>query len=349
LGFEVRLQEHLFEDEVPFDSCHASTLIVLPDGHILAAWFGGTREGADDVAIWLSRRDEDGWKEPVKIADEASEPHWNPVLFRDGEGKVWLFYKVGKEIRSWRTMYRVSEDNGRTWSETAILVEGDSGGRGPVKNKPIILQDGTWVAPASIELDTWEAFADLSYDNGKTWTTGNKITLPQAQAAAGSDAVPTVTAAEADTPVPPVPAASFQGIGVIQPAVWESEPGQVHMLLRSTIGLTCRSDSKDNGKTWTDAYATDLPNNNSGLDLVRLDSGVLAVVYNPVAQNWGKRTPIVISLSRDNGSTWGETFVLEDAPGEYSYPAIVAAGDEVYVTYTWKRKRIAFWRLAVTS
>ena len=32
---------------------------------------------------------------------------------------------------------------------------------------------------------------------------------------------------------------------------------------------------------------------------------------------------------------------LEDAPGEYSYPALIQARDgRVHVTYTWRRERI---------
>ncbi|WP_052737040.1 exo-alpha-sialidase [Paenibacillus algorifonticola] len=64
------------------------------------------------------------------------------------------------------------------------------------------------------------------------------------------------------------------------------------------------------------------------------------------------------SDSNDDGRTWCQAYptplpnnnsgidvVLEDEPGEYSYPAIVSSGDELYVTYTWKRERIAFWKL----
>jgi predicted neuraminidase len=320
----MKLQEFVFESGASFESCHASTLVVLPDGGILAAWFAGTLEGADDVAIWMSLRKEGHWKAPVKVADEEGQPHWNPVLFQDGSGKVWLFYKVGKKIDSWRTMYLVSDDNGRTWSSPDILVQGDSGGRGPVKNKPIVLHDGTWAAPASYELHAWEAFVDLSPDEGKTWAVSEFIALR--------------------SPEHPV-----RGKGVIQPALWESEPGKVHMLLRSSAGSIYRSDSGDGGKTWTDAYTTGLPNNNSGIDLVRMDNGDLVLVYNPIGENWGQRTPIVISLSRDNGATWGETLVLEDEPGEYSYPAIVSVGREVFVTYTWRREKIAFRKLLVTG
>ncbi|GAA3413273.1 sialidase family protein [Paenibacillus hodogayensis] len=349
MGYEIKLQEYVFADDISFESCHASTLIALPNGDLVAAWFAGTREGADDVAIWSSRRTDGGWTPPVKVADEEGEPHWNPVLFREADGKVWLFYKVGKAIRSWRTMYLLSEDDGITWSVPHILVEGDSGGRGPVKNKPIVLQDGTWVAPASLELDIWEAFADLSHDNGMTWAASERISLQQSEAEASDVPVKPVEPVVSESPLSLVAETSLQGKGVIQPTLWESEPGKVHMLLRSSTGLICRSDSADSGKTWSAAYTTGLPNNNSGIDLVRMDGGALALVYNPVGQNWGKRTPIVISLSRDNGVTWGETLVLEDAPGEYSYPAIVSVGNDVFVSYTWRRSRIVVWQLSLTA
>jgi predicted neuraminidase len=33
--------------------------------------------------------------------------------------------------------------------------------------------------------------------------------------------------------------------------------------------------------------------------------------------------------------------VLEDQPGEYSYPAVIQASDgRVHMTYTWKRQRV---------
>lgn len=91
------------------------------------------------------------------------------------------------------------------------------------------------------------------------------------------------------------------------------------------------------------AYPSGLPNNNSGIDLAKLASGRLALVYNPVGINWGPRTPLV--LSSDNGQSWEEEIALEAGEGECSYPAIVTQGEMAYMTYTWKRERIAFWQV----
>lgn len=332
------IKEFVFEDERPFASCHASTLIAPGESDLLAAWFGGSAEGKPDVDIWAAARSDGGWSEPRRIA-ASEEPLWNPVLYRDESGLIALYYKIGHTIPGWRTMVAHSGDGGASWTAPRELVAGDVGGRGPVKNKPIRLSDGTLAAPASIETkERWDAFVDLSGDNGANWTRTALVPLRRAGYAARA-----AEAAPAEAPSP----GTIVHKGVIQPTLWESAPGNVHMLLRSTDNYIFRSDSADGGRTWGEAYATALPNNNSGIDLVRMDDGVLALVYNPVAGRRGARTPLVVRFSADNGAIWDGEFVLEDEPGEYSYPAIVARGDELHITYTWKRERIAYWRLKI--
>ena len=158
-------QEFITDDNKPFDSAHASTLLELKDGGILAAWFGGAWEKNPDVAIWTAIRDKDGWGQPVKAADVRGIAMWNPVLFRKEDRKIILFYKVGKLISEWVTWYMESEDEGHTFSEPQELVPGDIGGRGPVKNKPIRLSDGTVLAPGSLEGELWDGFVELSKDD----------------------------------------------------------------------------------------------------------------------------------------------------------------------------------------
>jgi predicted neuraminidase len=327
-------KEYVFEDDRPFLSCHASTLVVLPNDEILTAYFAGTREKADDVAIWFSRRSKEGvWSAPLKLADKEGVAHWNPVLFQNDQGTIFLYYKVGYEVADWYTMVMESIDNGHTWTTPKALVEGDVGGRGPVRNKPVALSNGVIVSPASLQVPTtwngyrqlWDSFADISNDGGMTWTK-SEVPLNHESIITEND--------------------KEKGFnGVIQPTVWESDAGNVHMLMRSTTGFIYRSDSNDWGATWCEAYSTELPNNNSGIDVVRMESGLLALVYNPVRSTWGKRTPLVIRVSSDNGRTWLNEFVLENDPFEYSYPAIVSRGSELFITYTWKRERIAFWKL----
>jgi predicted neuraminidase len=121
------------------------------------------------------------------------------------------------------------------------------------------------------------------------------------------------------------------------------------MMCRSTRDYIYRSDSVDFGKSWCKSYPISLPNNNSGIDVVKMDNGTLALVYNPVSGNWSARTPLTISFSEDNGITWTDHYHLETESGEFSYPAIITEGDELFITYTVNRKNIAFSHLKVSN
>ena len=310
---------YVFEGSQPFAQCHASTVLHTRNGNFLVAWFGGTHEKHDDVGIWLSKGKPESWSSPVEIAKIREDAHWNPVLFRGNDGTIVLYFKVGKTIDHWETWYKLSTDEGETWTEARELVPGDKGGRGPVRNKPIILSDGTWLAPSSDEKQgVWNAFVDRSEDQGKTWSASSFISVDR-------DSIPEE--------------------GVIQPALWESSSGNVHMLLRSSAGVICRSDSKDFGKTWSPVYKTTLPNPNSGIDLTKLEDSTLVLAYNRDSKNWGSRSPISLAVSNDNGKTWPTSIDIEEGgqDDEFSYPSIIHVGDTVALTYTWKRQRVAFW------
>lgn len=324
MDYQVIEHQHIFGEERAFRQCHASTVCLLPDGTVGAAWFGGAHEKAPDVAIWFSKKAKGAWSEPVKVADRENVPCWNPVLFVE-KGRLLLFYKVGNEIPRWQTMVKESPDSGKTWGEERELVPGDFGGRGPVKNKCIRLKDGAILAPASTEGNGWECFTDRSEDGGRTWQRSTNVPVNRNALASG---------------------------GIIQPTLWQDDAGAVHMLMRSGEGAIFRSDSTDGGKSWGEAQKTALPNNNCGIDLARLADGRLVLVYNPVSGNWAARSPIAFAVSQDDGRTWSDPQILDHVPcktnvewAEFSYPAIVADGNDVYITYTWKRETIAFWKL----
>lgn len=315
----------------PTPECHASTVLPLPDGTVLAAWFGGTRESTGDVDIWVSRFENGEWSKPYRISAYRTIPHWNPVLFLRKDGTVQLFFKVGRHIPSWRTFTCFSTDGGRSFSKPQELVPGDRcGGRGPVKNKAIRLESGRVLAPASTEKKGWQCFVDISDDDGASWRKTEKIETDKVAAILNSDNGYTTNA-----------------VPMIQPTLWESAPGKVHMLTRTAKGRIYRSDSSDAGETWCRAYPTVLPNNNSGIDLDMTPDGRLFLLSNPVSENWGDRTPLTLQMSEDNGETWQTILTLEDVEGEFSYPAIKYYEGKLYITYTHDRKEISYWEITL--
>ena len=306
LGAAPVVQSEFIFDTAPFPSCHAST-ICESGGKLVAAWFGGKREGADDVGIWVSRKDDKSWSAPVEVAkghDIKGKvlPCWNPVLFQKPGGPLLLFYKVGPNPDSWWGMLRTSTDGGTTWSDETQLPEHILG---PIKDKPTLLKDGTLLCPSSTEDHGWQIHMEFLNSDGKTWQKTQPLNDPK----------------EA---------------GLIQPTILV-HGDQLQLLARSRQKFIYTAWSKDNGRTWTKPTPTELPNPNSGIDAVTLKDGRSIVVYNHTPRG---RSPLNAAVCKD-GNSWKNVLTLEDQPGEYSYPAVIQTSDGlVHITYTWKRVKV---------
>ncbi|MFG0267512.1 MAG: exo-alpha-sialidase [Rhodopirellula sp. JB055] len=319
----VETQQFIY-NEAPFPSCHASTICQTHDG-FLAAWFGGKREGAKDVSIWVSDHDGKSWSTPRKVADGVQNdgsrhPCWNPVLFQSPSGVTWLFIKVGPSPKDWWGEVLFSDDGGKTFRDRTRLPEGVLG---PIRCKPELIDDGkTLLCGSSTEHDGWrvhferlmltgeanaEAVSETHWDRGEAIHDGKEF-------------------------------------AAIQPTILRLEDGRLRALCRTMQSVIVQTDSDDNGRTWTKPISTDMPNPNSGIDVVTAKDGRHWLISNPLPSKengWGGRSRLTLSVSTD-GENYREIAVLENEPkGEFSYPAIIQAADgKLHMTYTWKRKKI---------
>ncbi|HOY59564.1 MAG TPA: exo-alpha-sialidase [Verrucomicrobiota bacterium] len=294
----------------PFASSHASTIVETPDG-LVAAWFGGSEEGAPDVSIWLSRNEGGtGWSAPEEVANGSDlrefrrYPCWNPVLFLRKNGQLLLFYKVGPSPSTWWGMVRMSTDNGKTWVKASRLPAGYVG---PVRNKPIEIADGVLLCGSSSEDKGWRVRMEWAKDPFGIWSCGPYLN------------------------------AAFT-MAVIQPTILRHGSGTYQLMCRSKQGRVMTCWSQDNGQSWSPMDRTPLPNPNSAIDGVTLDDGRQLLIYNHTDKGRG----VLNAAISTDGKMWEAVCELENEPdSEFSYPAAILTKDGfVHVTYTWKRERI---------
>jgi predicted neuraminidase len=331
LGTTQLMKEFIY-DKAPFSAAHASTVVELRNGDLMSAWFGGTKEGAPDVAIWSSTRSARGWSPPIELARENEIATYNPVLFYTKDGRLWLYYKFGPHPTSWTGARRWSSDEGKTWSAVEHLP---AGLYGPIRAKPLLLEDGSVVSGTSVEsYHSWACWIERSVDNGKTFAkSGPIVVAPQfVRPAPSTIARPGERQHTFDWD---------ETEGIIQPSVVWLGGHNLRLYARSTARTAkiCVADSSDDGVTWTQAHPIDLPNPNSGIDAVNLRDRRIVLVYNHSDKD---RTPLNLAVSRD-GDHFRMFRVLEREPGEYSYPALIQGSNgDLHITYTWNRKKIRY-------
>jgi predicted neuraminidase len=305
-------------------SCHASTLLALPDGNLLVAFYAGSVEKAPDVAIFQSRYEAARctWTSPRVVVDYPGKSLGNPVLYIDSTGVLWLFYLVmqGHKWHQCTIHYVQSADGGLTWSK-ALDFRQEPGWT--IRNNLIVLDGGEILFPLADNVAGCSVFLS-STDGGQSWQTLGRITSQPRNE---------------------------------QPAVVQLANNSLlaHMRTAGEGGQCWQARSLDCGRTWTPAEPGPFPNPNSALAMIRLANGGLVQVYNH-SHDRRFRTPLNVALSLDQGTSWPYSRPLETLIGpftyrtdrldnwdniEFSYPAIVQDRDGlIHITYTYCRRTI---------
>ena len=298
--------ELIFKKTLRYIRCHSSTIIELPDGSLLAAWWNGSEEGGKDVVIRAARkaRGKDFWDPAYVIADTPGETEGNPVLFAAPGGEVWLVHRVGSPYR--RILWQKSYDLGHTWQRPQVLVDEPGW---TLRSRIVTLHNGDILIPIH-HGRVGTAFLYTS-DGGKTWyQTKEIVTEP----------------------------------GNIQASVIQRNDGSLLAYMRTPARdpkdrFILQSESFDNGRTWSQGGRTGIKNPSSAIELLRLRNGHIALVFNDTQEG---RSNLSLALSLDDARTWSYMRVLEDAStGEFSYPTMLQSADgRIHLVYTFRRPSI---------
>jgi predicted neuraminidase len=301
-------------------SAHAVSLTQLGDGRVIAAWYAGSREGADDVAIVSATYGRSTWSAPITLVNRHDVQRdvrrlirkiGNPVLWRAADNVLHLWF-VSVSYGGWAGSainHMQSNDNGQHWSAATRIVTSPFWNLSTlVRNPPLVLADGGVALPVYHEFinkrPEWLRFSRDGALVDKTRVPGSAHTL--------------------------------------QPAAVALDQHRALMLLRDSGPLhrIHSTHSSAAGDSWQPALATPLPNPDSAIALLRLHDGSLLLACNLLEAN---RNQLVLLRSGDEGRRWSLPLLVEqgNVDDEFSYPALLQdnAGN-VHLAYTWQRQSI---------
>ncbi len=336
---------------------HGSSIVNLPNGDFLAAWFEGNGERtADDVKIMGARlkKGEASWSKSFLMADTYNIPDCNPVLFLNHQNKLFLVW-IAVQANRWEYSilrcktsidYNKSEAPVWNWQDNILLKPDDSFSQ-EVKSKFKDLPPGTsaWAAYAQ-QYDNM--IIEASKDEGKRsigWMTRikplllgeNKILLPLYSDGFNFSLV----AISDDDGTNWRPSLPIVGRGNVQPSLIQKKDGTIVAYMRDNGDAPSRvqiSESNDSGMTWTAAQKTQIPNTAS-VQVLKLNDGRWAFIGNDIDDG---RYQISLYLSDDEGKTWKWKTHLEQVKkgdGSFSYPSMLQASDGMlHITYSYQRK-----------
>ena len=330
-----------------FPSSHASNLLNLRNGDLLCAYYSGRWEGKSGVAIVISHlpKGSNQWTKPKVVTQEPAIAFENPVLFEPSAGLLWLIYTsqaADAGQSNAKVLYRTSTDNGKSWSRATVLFARP----GSFDRQRLVISGREWLFPMyytpRADADHYSSI-QISTDQGASW---KECVVP------GSN-------------------------GLVQPDLVEVSPGHFKLFFRSRFADWIYSSHSGDGCSWTTPQPTQIPNNNSSIQVVRLSNGHLVIAFNNIQATTTRdnprsyaRFPLSVALSIDGGQTWPwvrDVEIGQDVPQEkipttmagvdvrdeqnafsqhlmdYSYPSIIETPDGIiHLSYTFRRRTIKY-------
>ncbi|MEI9895196.1 MAG: sialidase family protein [Chthoniobacter sp.] len=280
------------------------------NGRLWACWYGGgiTEDKFNYIMLVTSGDDGRTWSSLKLVLDpdrDGPVRAFDPCLWRDPSGKLWLFWAQRAESALPQLFAMSTDDPGLAdppWSPPARIADGI------MMNKPIVSADGSWLLPTALWKREGSSRVVRSADRGTTWELLGSATIP-------------------------VP----EDRNCDENMIVQRKDGSLWMLVRTRYGIG-ESTSTDGGQTWSEVKPSGIPHAVSRFFIRRLASGKLLLVRHN-SPNTKSRSHLTAYLSDDDGKTWTGGLLLDERLG-VSYPDGVQDKDGVIrVIYDFERSK----------
>lgn len=310
----------------------------LKDGTLLFAWSRYYEAGALENSSWdnggadiVLRRSADNG-ETWSAADEmlVGNDAMNVMsvsFLRLGDGRIALFYIRKLNAHESEILMRTSADEAKTWSGAVRVTGNLPKGYYVLNNARVVqLKTGRILVPLARHpqkeggglMREATLLCACSDDAGATWRAG-----------AGVE----------------VRAADGRRVDTQEPGVIELKDGRVMMWARTSFGSQYAGVSSDGGETWGAFGPTGLVGPRSPATIRRLGSGALVAIWNdhrlhPELVPRGRRAPLSVALSHDEGKTWAPSVTVEANLEDFlCYTALYERKDGILLAYCTKEAR----------
>ncbi|MBM3187557.1 MAG: exo-alpha-sialidase [Chloroflexi bacterium] len=289
-----------------------------PNGDLLSTWLSGSdNEPASDNCAVMSRSSDGGntWSDPEMLvaAGEMAGAAGPMLIGKRGQliafGGYWPYDKHYTE-RYWFRME--SNDSGHTWGERQPLtVHNNYGGFG----EPIQLANGELLFPGAFHDPRPVPLVAPIKQLCEATSEEEALAMPAVPGESSGRKFAThlhgccvyISPDEEATSLQEYGYIANRPLGLLEPVCVQLRDGRIVMLMRAEWGgYLWRAESADNGRTWTPAWETDIPNPSSHTSLIRLPDGRIALIHNPTGQKgvFGLRNPLSIWISDDEMASW---------------------------------------------
>ena len=363
-GVVIGVTEHIVfdglkgweKDGVTYRLACGALLAEAPNGDLLCSWLSGSdNEPATDNCVLMARSSDKGktWSTPSILVPSGDMAGAVTSIYPTSDGRLILFgahWPSEEQYTVWHYFRMESKDSGQTWSKPQPLTVHDSHACmcGPVR-----LANGELLFPVSFfqkrekplvgpvkELahakTEEEALSILPVENDKsggkfcTHLHGCSVLIAEDKNANELREFGNI---------------GNRPLGLLEPTCVELKDGRIVMLMRAEFGgFLWRAESSDHGRTWTDAWQTDIPNPTSLAYLIRLPDGRIALIHNArggiVGAN-SHRDPLSIWISDDELKSWAiKADVIRGGSLAYPNPKII--NGQLVFAYDHNRRQVRY-------